>query len=149
MADATLLAHDLVAERFTDALRRHVGLGKVFSVGGLAEATGIKHRTIASYHEGQATPGLDKLLAIFAALGPRFADEVLAMAGLGGAKALPRGTADSFALNAELTRVTAMIGEHLRDGRVDHRERAQQQDAVRQTVVTLQEFLNTDGGSAA
>lgn len=142
MMDASGISTDLSREAFTDALRRHVGHGKRWSVHGLAEETGLDARTVAAYRGGETAPSLANLLRLFAVLPPTFADDVLALSGLGGTKRVGGGGVDSLALNASVTGLAALIAQHLSDdGRISHREEAEQEPAVRALVGACQEWL--------
>lgn len=122
---------DLVRERTADAIRARCGPGKPMSVDALVEATGLDRRTIEAYRRGEATPCLSKLLRLVAVLGPSLLNDVLALAGLGGAERLGgAGQPDSYGLNAELAQAVGMMGRHLQDGRFDHREMAEQREMV-------------------
>lgn len=123
MSNGPIIPHDLAVQRLQDALRILVGRGKKYSVQGVAEATGIKARTIESYLSGDATPGMNGLLSLCSVLGPSFTSDVLAPCGQ------VARAADTDA--PEYMRAISMMGEGcsiladaLADGYVDHQERA-------------------------
>jgi len=143
MIDAHGISSDLSREAFTDALRRYVGHGKRWSVHALAEEAGLDARTVAAYRGGETAPSLANMLRLFAVLPPAFADEVLALSGLGGVKRLQGERADSLELNTNVTGLAAMIARHLSDDRrIDHTEEAEQEPAVRKLVEVCNGWLD-------
>ncbi|MBB4287922.1 hypothetical protein [Roseospira goensis] len=127
MVDPKSITTELVQERFSDALAARCGPGKAVSVSALAEQTGIDERTINAWRRREATACLSKMLKVAAALGPGVVNDVFVLAGLGGMERLEAPDApDSYGINADLSAALAMFGRHLADGRIDHRELAEQ-----------------------
>lgn len=147
MANSGLVLQDLAQEAFTDAFRRHVGRGKALSCEQVSEKSGVPLRTVRSYHGGQATPGLAGLLSLLSVLPPSFANELLALAGLGGAAANSARAADSYVLNASLTDFAAQIGAHLKDGRIDHRELREELEKAKEVSDVLLGFIRAAEGA--
>lgn len=145
MLSAPAINHDLAQEVLTDALRREVGPGKPLSRPGLAELTGIEERTIAAWLAGGACPNLDRLMRLLAVLPPRFADALLAPAGLGGVRLLT-GEAGSLEINRQAAGLVALIGEHMADGRIDHREEALQEASMRELARAIDAWLARRAG---
>ena len=128
MTKAGPISHDLAQEVVTDAIRRHVGRGKRFSVASLSEATGIDERTLKSYRAGDTCPALHFQLEIARCLGddgPAFMNEILAIAELGGVERLERAKVDALGTAGELSVVVTEILERLQDGKFCHRDQAQ------------------------
>lgn len=123
MIDPHQISSDLAQEAFTDALRRHVGLGKDWPVEKLSEATGIDQRTLRAYHTGENAPCLHKLLRIGAALGPAFMSDVLAPAGMGGVERIGAAESNAQIVAGELVEKANEILKRLADGVFDHRDK--------------------------
>lgn len=115
---------ELCKERFTALLREQVGPGKRFGVEAASEDLGVDRRTVESYLSGENLPPTRNLLRMCFLFGPDFADGMLHLAGLFGCQREAAQPVTDFALNAETAAMMAVIGEALKDGRVDHRERA-------------------------
>lgn len=123
MAKAGGITHKIAAAVFADAFSGYVGLGRL-SIEDLAGATDIPARTLRSYQSGEATPGLLNLLRIACVLPASFSNDLIALAGLGGARRLD-GEAKSVAtVGAAMADELRIICGTLEDGRIDHKERA-------------------------
>ena len=147
--ECDLAAIDLAAcqDVLGRALSVHVGRGRGWSVAALGLATGIKMRSIESWRAGEATPSMHALMRLMAALGPAFANRLIALAALGGAHELGDGTS-SLALNAKATSLSALIGAHMEDGRIDHCELAAEIEPVRALHAACGGFLSAHDGCA-
>lgn len=114
-----------VAVSFFDGVGLFAGRGRKFSVEELAEACTMSERTLRSYHQREAEPGLINFIALAAVLPPSFAGRVLAHAGL---RVVPAdsagGTPCDLTTSADVAKLMAGLAEALRDGKIDHVERA-------------------------
>lgn len=143
MSNGPIIPHELAVQRLQDALRLRVGRGRKHSVQGLADATGIKARTVESYLAGDATPGLNGFLSLCSVLGPSFTSDVLSPCGQ------VARTADADA--PEYMKAISMMGEGCRiladalsDGHVDHRERAQIKPFADEILPVIEAMTRTD-----
>lgn len=143
MSEVNEITQDFVQKRLTEALRKHVGLGRPFSVAEFAAATHIPERTIKSYQGGQATPGLAYLLRIMAVLPPEFADMVLAPANLGNVSRIHRGQGTSLDVHALASQLNSLIAQALADdGIIDHLEEAEMEPTVRSLQARCNAWLS-------
>lgn len=133
--------------RIRDAVSLRVGRGKRYSVTGLSEAAGIAPRTIESYKDGSATPGLANFLSLCAALGPGFTSDILSECGQS-AKDGSNEDAEHLRVLSALGSLTAQIAEAVADGHVDHREAAQLRQPA-QELMQILEPLTRDGHANA
>ena len=126
MSDPSLITHDTAAEAFLDAFRRRVGLGPgKLSVADLADALEVQARTVKAWRDGETLPQWTHLLRVCAFFGPSFTCEILAPAGLGGVERLDIPDADPEATVASLIAAAHDIMQRRRNGRLDHRARAE------------------------
>lgn len=132
---------------FVDALRARVGLGKRHSRATVCDAADIEENTLAAYLSEKSCANLHIWLKLAAILGPDFVNEHLALIGLGGCRPLFPTSATPFLVNAYLADAVAMFARHLADGRLDHRELAEQEPVLRQLHHELSGYL--DGLSQA
>lgn len=146
MSNGPIIPHELAVQRLQDALRLRVGRGRKHSVQGLADATGIKARTVESYLAGDATPGLNGFLSLCCVLGPSFTSDVLSPCGQ------VARSADADA--PEYMRAMGLMGEGihklaeaLADGQVDHRERAQLKPLADEMIAALEPLARTDAAT--
>jgi hypothetical protein len=100
-AEPMAITAELVQERFTDALRVHVGKGKAWTAEALAEVTGIDERTIRVYLEGGGCPTLAKQLRLASVLPPSFTDALIQLAGLGHVKRLAPAEVSAAEIGAD------------------------------------------------
>ena len=114
---------ELCKRRMVDVLRDYVGPGKKWDYESGGEALGIEYRTLSSYALGENLPTLPKLLRMFRLFGPGFANRVLHLAGLGGCYRQEVQEVSDLNLNANTAKLIGALGEALRDGRIDARER--------------------------
>lgn len=144
MSGSALLAHDSVLRRHTNALRLHAGFRRTYSVAQLASATGVPARTIEAYQGGQSLPGLDNFLALSAVLPADYLAAVLELAGF---RPLPLDAvgACDFATAAELAAGMAAIATALRDGRIDHVERARLRPVIAELSAQLAAWASEEG----
>lgn len=115
-----------VAVSFFDGVGLFAGRGRKFSVEELAEACTMSERTLRSYHQREAEPGLINFIALAAVLPPSFAGRVLAHAGLRVVPAEAEAGAGvcDLTTSADVAKLMAGLAEALRDGKIDHVERA-------------------------
>ncbi len=129
---------EVCTERVVSALSEVVGPGKPWTYERAAEALGIEYKTLAGYALGQSLPRLSTLLRMFSLWGPVFSNRVLRLSGLDGCGRQEAVRVNDFALNGGAAALIGRIGEALRDGHIDHRERAQ----ILKEARGLQEILN-------
>lgn len=144
MSNGPIIPHDLAARRIEDALRLRVGRGKRHSFASLSDATGIPTRTIESYVQG-ATPGLAALLSLCAVLGPGFTTDVLSPCGQS-ASSIDADQPEHMRAVAAMGSIIATISEAMKDGFIDHRERAQLRPMAAELIDML-EPLRRDPGA--
>lgn len=106
-----------------DALALFVGRGRRYSVDAAAGAADIKPRTLKSYVEGKATPGLHVFLSLAAAMPLAWTNSILSLAGLR-AEPIGEGYSDGPMVMCSVTKFAARLAEMLADGRINHMERA-------------------------
>ena len=129
--DPALITHVVAAESWHDAFRRRVGRGEgKISVADLADALDVQARTVKAWRDGDTLPHWTLMLRVCAHFGPAFASELLAPAGLGGVERVAVADADPQGTAADLVRAANDILDRLRDGRFDHRDRAQTAPAL-------------------
>lgn len=109
---------------FRNALALYVGRGRRHSVEIFCDATGISRDQMGRWLRGETEPRVSELLVVLDHLGPEFANELLRGAGLGGARRMEHGELRAHDTLADLAVGAAEMAEALRDGRLDHRERA-------------------------
>ena len=129
------ISSQALSDKIDAALRLRVGHGKTYSFEALEEVTGIKARTLRSYEEG-VTPTAAGLMSLFAALGPGFTSDILAMIGQSARKGEGCQPEHMPTLCAA-TAFSSLLAEALTDGHVDHREAA----VLRPIAVELMELL--------
>lgn len=130
MSETIYIKQEFVQDRFTDAFRKYVGLCKKISLIALSEDTGIEERTLKAYQAGDTCPSLTRFLQISAALGPAFVNECLNLIEFGGCKVLDGEARDGLNLAADLSSLLSKLTEALRDGKIDHAERAELSHAI-------------------
>lgn len=135
------LVHDTAARRLSRALSLYVGMGRDYSVDALADATGIKPRTIYAYLAGDATPGLFMLLRLCAALPPAFTNMLLEPAGLTGAHRADGAARPAPEILSALLANACALQVSFKHERVDHRNAAAIKRALGELVGDLQRFL--------
>lgn len=123
-AKITAITSDVVQERFTDAFRRHVGLGKPFSRADIAAQTGMDVTTISGLMDGKGPPALWRLLRIAAVLGPAFTNELLDLAGQGGVDRLDAADVGILHVNKVAAALAAQVADDLSDGVITPAEEA-------------------------
>jgi hypothetical protein len=140
MADVSGLEQEAVAHRLADAMRLYVGAGRRFELRALAEATAIPDSTLKAYRAGDMLPTLVNLLKLLAVLPRGFAAQVLQPIGLTVIAREGVRDPDDHAVAADVSAATASITEALRDGRIDHRERAALRPMMRELGHLALEF---------
>lgn len=144
MSNATQNAHrfdppgaEVFQAVFTTALRDYVGTynseGKSMTLAELATAIGKEksQRTVQSWRDGDSCPRGADLFAVMAVLPTGFSNRLLELAGLGGAQSLVGPGIDLHGLAADTASYLALHTNHMADGRIDHRERAVQEQKLR------------------
>jgi hypothetical protein len=76
----------LVTERHRDAYNAEIGTDKPFARPDVPRHTAIELATCDGYAQGRRAPDLVRFLRLCRLLGPRYANRVLALAGLGEAR---------------------------------------------------------------
>jgi hypothetical protein len=98
----------------------------------IVEASGIPEATLKQYRSGDIALPAGRFVQLAAVLPAGFADQVLALAGLAVIEREGRRAGDDHALAADVSTALQVLLEALRDGRVDHRERAALQPLLRE-----------------
>jgi hypothetical protein len=122
MIDAEEITQEDVQDAFVAAFKRRVGPGKM-DIAELANKTGIPVRTLKSYRDREALPGMVNNLRICVVLGPDFASEIMHPAGLGGVESIELQPLDGPATNTMLTQLVCVLTRALEDGQIDHLEK--------------------------
>ncbi|TXL72536.1 hypothetical protein FHP25_24895 [Vineibacter terrae] len=115
---------DVIRQRVADGLRLYVGTGRRYSMRAVGEATRIPEPTLKDYRSGAIVMPVSRFVQLAAVLPAGFADQVLAPAGLAVLDRAGERAADDHALAADVATALQGLAEALRDGRIDHRERA-------------------------
>lgn len=118
----------------------YVGPRKPHSVAMVAEETGIDARTVGKYAYDESTPTLAKFLLLGELLGPKFVSHVLEPIDMA-ARKTGEEDACSLVINAQATKLTAAIAEHLTDGRICSDELEEQRALARDLRTALDAFL--------
>ncbi|MFD2234798.1 hypothetical protein [Phaeospirillum tilakii] len=149
MARKDLLSTDLVRDRHVAALALHVGDHRPLSQAMLAQETGCELRTVRAHLYGETTPPLATWLAYAEVLPDSYANALLGLAGLGGARRLGAAPAPTVAL-AEMAEGVAALADALADGRIDHTERPTVIKELREAISAAEALVaaleNTDRG---
>ncbi|MFS4580377.1 helix-turn-helix domain-containing protein [Phaeobacter sp. C3_T13_0] len=132
MTNETVIPQDLAVRKLEDALRLRVGRGRRYTFAALADATGIRTRTLESYVQG-ASPSLANLLSLCSVLGPSFTSDLLSVAGQSAKEGTTEDPEHMRAL-CTLTGFAAQLAEAVQDGHVDHREAAVLQPFAQQVI---------------
>lgn len=120
MEKTRLISTDVVQEALTDAIRRYVGKGKMFSTSEFSVAAEVSEKTVYSIREGALIPSFETLLRFATVLPENFMSEILSPAGLGGVERLEKQDVDANSVLADLSRQCAEVAERLRDGKFCH-----------------------------
>jgi len=115
---------DVIRQRVADGLRLYVGSGRRYSTRAVVEATGIPEPTLKDYRSGAISMPVSRFVQLAAVLPAGFADQVVAPAGLAVLDRTAARANDDHALAADVASALQGLAEALRDGRIDHRERA-------------------------
>lgn len=121
MFECGLIGHDVVARRMQDSLAGFIGRGRQFSVEFAAAAADIKARTLKSYCEGAATPGLHAFLSLAATMPLPWTNHVLALAGLRAERVADE--ADAGEVMKVVAKLNLAIVDAMADGKISHVER--------------------------
>ena len=142
MSELSVIDQETVAERASNALRRYVGPRQTHSYAKAAEAVGVEERSMKAWVLGEQAPPLYRWLRLVAFLGPGFADDVLAMAGIR-CKRVDQDGGDDMQLLASLSTAVDTIAQALADdGRIDHRERLDIAEAIRRLTEVTTPWLS-------
>lgn len=132
----------------SDAIREEVGPGKRFDAEEAGEAVGVEKRTMRAYVAGDNLPETTTLIRMMRLFGLSFADRILGLAGMGGAHWVDQHEhVDDLVLNAETVDVISRVSDALRDGRIDHVERARIVAECRELIPVLEQFVAEHGGA--
>ncbi len=140
MRDPTPVTPTFVQSRVSQALQMYVGPRRPHSVAMVAEETGIDPRTVGKYAYNEATPTLQKFLALGELLGAKFVSHVLESIGMA-VRPLDDSDSCSLTINAKASKLTAAIAEHLIDGRICSQELEEQRAIARDLRAALDAFL--------
>ena len=132
---------ELCKHRFVEVLREYVGPGKAMNYEQAAEALGMDYRTMSCYALGENLPTLPKFLRMCILFGTGFTNRMMAVAGMGKCLLLDGSEVSDFELNANAAAMMGKLGDALRDGRVDARERAQLLPIARRLIGDLQNWV--------
>jgi hypothetical protein len=129
-------------EIISDLLRKEIGAGKTYSVDTAANALDIDARALRSYVNGENLPPMTVLLKMMFLFPTSFANRILKIASLDGAYRLEPEETSDFELNGDICKLVGHLGNALRDGRIDHRERPKIADEIRALIGEAQSWLN-------
>lgn len=134
---------DLVRQKLSRLLRKHVGRGMDMSVKDAADIIDVDPRTMQSYVEGERAPQLDAFIRMFLlpGAGTEIASEMMALAGY---EVRPAETGDPcpFHINAELAGALQKLAGMLADGRIDHTEDPEWQHEALDVAMKLIAHVN-------
>jgi hypothetical protein len=140
MTDSMRIDRTVARAAISAAMSDQVGLHRPWSIARLSEATGISTDLLKAYRSGTALPGATNLLLLVSALGPRFANGCLSVAGLGGAHRIAEPSCVFQAHRAAsnmVNEIAAALSDDLTPGRIDHRE----EPAIRAAAATAAPIL--------
>lgn len=113
---------ELCRVHFSRILSEFAGPGRPWSYENAAEALGIEYKTLVAYCLGQNLPKLPTLLRMFKLFGPEFANRVLRLSEMEGARRQTIKHIPSLSLNKNLATTIGEVGRALADGHIDHIE---------------------------
>ncbi len=128
------------AERLSVAVRKHVGRGRAYSIEQFRQKIGASASAVEKMMAGEYMPGLPTLLTMQRELPPQFANDLIELAGLTGARRLAGIETSAAVLAADLADETALVVRALSDGCIDHQERAVLRTSLSRLAVEIQEF---------
>jgi hypothetical protein len=126
------ISTDLMIDIHADALCRHVGRTHAMSVPDLSDLTGLDERTINSYRNREHAPSLMRALQIAMHLPADYINDLILIAGLGGATSVDKVPVDAPEITANLAQVVSELTHRLRDGRFCHQDKAAMAPALRE-----------------
>lgn len=132
-------------------LSKFVGQGRAYSVEQIADIVGFPAASIKQYLKGAnggASPPLDRFLALANVLGPAYVNGVFHAIGLDGLHKVAGATVSSFEIHEKVCGLCHLQAEHMADGKVDHRELAQQRDEAAKLAPVLGAFAHGKGRAA-
>jgi len=147
MKKAALVSQEAANAAFARALRLRVGQGKLYGFKAMAEATSLPERNLRAYAAEDTAPPLHAVLSVFSVLGPGFASDVLAEAGLE-AQLIEPGAPEHQKLLTAMMRLAHDLSEALEDGHVDHRESAAMRGPAEQLLKMLSTMTAKRSGRA-
>lgn len=127
---------------FGDCVGTYGGEGKM-TIADLADATGIKPRTLEAYRDGEMMPRGSVLFVLMGVLPPRFANRLLAEIGLGGARKMTPEQIDFHNVAAKASEYSNLFVQHMSDGRIDHIEQIEEINLARKMHDVLGRFLHS------
>lgn len=134
------ISHGTAAERLAHALRRHIGRGREHSVEAFRLKIGLSSSTVEKMLTAEHTPSLATLLTMKRTLPASFANDLLELARLTGARRLDGTAKAAGVVLAELTHEAAVLAADLADGKLDHVEKAELRKSLPRLIHALQEF---------
>lgn len=123
----------------TDATRKCMGRGRPHSTESTSAGTAIPVKTLENYQDGSSVAGLTNFINLLDEWGRDYGNPILALAGYE-LRPLQPGSASSWALAAEVADVSARLAEHMRDGRFDHMELAEQEVLMSGLLKLIQDW---------
>jgi hypothetical protein len=126
---------------FCDALNLFVGRGKRFSIAGMASATGIAENTLGCYLRGTSTPAFYNQVRLQTALPPEFANELLRLSNLAGARRIDGETTPPETLR-EITEGAAALAAAWADGHIDHTEKPKVRKELTEAMCAISQLLS-------
>ena len=147
MGVAAPVSHGTAAERLAVALRKHVGRDRAYSIEQFRLKIGASASLVEKMRAGESTPGLAMLLTMLRNLPPQFANDLLELAGLTGARKMTPAEVDARRVQTDAARFVADISQKFEDGRLDHAERADLRQKLPGLIAELQSFHQQLGGS--
>ncbi len=146
MGNAPEITQGTTAQRLAVALRRHVGRGRPHTIAEIAAAGDVSVSAVEKAMAGEYTFGLAALLRVMAILPPQFANDLLELAGLTGARKMTPAEVDARRVQTDAARFVADISQKFEDGCLDHAERADLRQKLPGLIAELQSFHQQLGG---
>lgn len=109
----------------------------------VSEATGINYESVKADFQGRNSEAVTRLVAYMRIGGEEFVNEVLSLAGYGGAHKLD-GQVTVMDANAVLASIIHEFADRIADGVYCHRDRAEMRPKFRQGHATLSALLASE-----
>jgi hypothetical protein len=106
----------------TEATRQFVGPAGAYRPREAAAIMDFDPRPLESYVQGDAMPALPKLVRMGRLFGPVFADRILSLMGMTGARPVAPSPVSWFQLTAQIADMLNQLCAAAKDGRFDHME---------------------------